>query len=369
MSSGRSRFALFLTAMGALLAAVFVASAQSGSSSALPRRGRAIQFSNPRSSVVSSNVNELGANKTKLEDLEQQLRKPFEIFGSGDDSINRVATPVRRLPPSAAKMRQMKELLEKRKEWIFLAPEDYVEPGLTTEEMLDVPEYGTDGTEKKRKTPIERYYERLEKARAEARAAVTNQSDDDSDLGLVQRAKAQADVSGVAKTSDFGQPKSFSPGLDAVEKTLKQWQSVPENSILNPSTAETTTGNSFSDLFGFGKIAAPAPGSEQALAREARMQKFKELLEPHSTAMFDSGAPAFTPPALPSLTPPADFGASPGVAKRSSPISPPPSSSAPGLVPTSANPALPSWQTQPPEPKAPALKLPPPGFNIPQRKF
>ena len=72
--------------MGAVLVMVAILSAHGQQLSS--GRGRPIQFSQPGSDVVSSNVNEIGANQTKLNSLNDDFKKPFELFGHADDSIS-----------------------------------------------------------------------------------------------------------------------------------------------------------------------------------------------------------------------------------------------------------------------------------------
>jgi hypothetical protein len=371
MNSGGWRFALLPVAAALGLAGAPAAPAQSAPAG----RGRAIQFSEPRSPVVSSNVNSLGANKTRLEDLEQDLRKPFDFLGTADNSINRLAAPpVRPPPPSAARLRQMKELLEKRKEWIFLAPEEYVAPGLTAEEIFDLPEYGPDGEPRPRKTPIERYYERLDKARAEARAAATNRVRDDFALSPLAGDAGQDDRDRFKGLGLTGAEPSV-PGLDAWDKALRGW--VPSgNAILNPTPSSSTgSGGGLGDLFGLGKPQTDGFAPDRSRAMDERMQEFKKLLETSSPTALNPVPGAFSSAPIPPAIPPgpaASAGQDPfGSAGLRSGVSPLAANPAPlALSPGSpANPALPGWLPPPSAaPAAPALK-PPSGFNIPQRNF
>lgn len=371
MSSGYLRFTPFLIATGLALAAVLSATGEER----LPRRGRSIQFSEPRSDVVSSNVNQLGTKQTTLKDLEQDLKKPFEVFSPVDDpTASFTAPPVPRTLPSPARSKRMKELLEKRNEWIFFAPEDYYASGLTAEEMFSLPEYDPNGEVKKRKTPMEKYFDRMDKVRAETQGAATNQMAGSE--GLNPRPTDEK-PEGLTELSFGGQQSPFSSGLSDMEKTAKRL-SPGGSSAFSTSATEPAKAKSFSDLFGFGKTDSTGPTPEKSRAMETRMQEFKQLLETGSLTSPNPGASKYnpligSPVTAPSSVAPAGFDvfSSAGARGALSPLSPSPNSLAPlsGLPTAAANPGLPGWQTPLPAPQTPRMTLPPPTFNIPQRKF
>ncbi|MCU0783150.1 MAG: hypothetical protein MUF81_03710 [Verrucomicrobia bacterium] len=362
MSSDGLRFTPFLIATGLALAAILPANGEGRP----PRRGRSIQFSEPRSSVVSSNVNELRTKPTTLNDLEQALKKPFDVFSPGDDPIARFTTPpVPRMLPSPAQSRRMKELLEKRNEWIFLAPEDYYAPGLTAEKMFNLPEYSPSGEEKTRKNPMERYFDRMDKLRAGAQGAATNYFAGSETLNA---RPTDAKPEGLGELSFGGQQSPLSSGLSGLEKTTQRL-SPGDASAFSAAAAEPTTARSFSDLFGFGNADPTGPASEQSRTKETRMQEFKQLLETRSLTPPNPGAGKYNPlsssPATsPSTVSPPGFDVFSSTGARGA-LSPLP----PGLNSLAPLSGLPSWQTPLPTPQTPRMTLPPPKFNIPQRKF
>jgi len=370
MSLGRLSFTPFPLAMG--LAVIVVLSVRSQESQ--PGQERSIEFSETRSGVVSSNVNQSGVNKITLKSMEQDLKKPFELFSTSDDAADCfTAANAWRPPPSTAKASQMKELLEKRNEWIFLTPEDYFASGLTDEKMFNLPEFGSDGEETKKKKPLERYYERLDRESAKSRAA-TNPAEDSDRLSPRQIGEKQE---GLKELVLWGQPSSLSSGLSEMEQTVKRL-SHGDSSAFGTTADAASTARGFSDLFGFGKADA-GPTPEQTSAVEARMVEFKQLLDGRSLTPADSGAGGFNPLiGSPLAAPPT--GASAGLNGFNgdntrgglSPLSPNPVSqtSFPGLPTAAANfGSPPSWQMTPPVPETPQVTLPPPTFNIPKRKF
>jgi hypothetical protein len=131
-------------------------------------------------------------------------------------------------------------------------------------------------------------------------------------------------------------------------------------------------------VFGFGKKEPAEASPEASRAMETRMLEFKQLLETRSLTPANPGLGGFNPLAgSPLAAPPAAMsggldGFNSDTARGFlSPLSPTPVSqtSLPGLPTVAPNFSLPSWQTTPPAPEPPRMTLPPPTFNVPQRKF
>jgi len=126
--------------------------------------------------VLSSNVNLLGANKTALKDLERELKKPFELISPSDEYVDRLKTgPQSSAPRSDVTAKQMKDFLERRNDWIFLSPEEMMGAAGRLRKFWKLRNSARMGEPKKRKTAIERYYERLDRVRGESQV-VTNRS-------------------------------------------------------------------------------------------------------------------------------------------------------------------------------------------------
>ena len=90
------------------------------------------------------------------------------MFFSSPDSGDGVLEPLPlRTPKPVTQNRRAKDLLEKQKDWVFLSPEDY-DLDSSADDASGISEYGPDGLEEKKKTPLERYYDRLEQSRINA---------------------------------------------------------------------------------------------------------------------------------------------------------------------------------------------------------
>jgi hypothetical protein len=324
--------------------------------------------------VVISNVHELGANKTTLKRMEQDLNKPHELFSPGDDLVGHFTVPpTPRTLPSAAKGRQVKGLLEKRNEWIFLTPEDYFSAGWTAEEMFDLPEYGQTGEGKKKAPPLERYYERLDRERGKLQAAIKQTGGSDT-LDSRQVGEKQE---GLKELVFGGQPNPLSHGLSDLEQAVKRL-SPGDSGGVGMGGSEPLETRSLNEIFGFGKNVPAEAATDKLSAVEARMQEFKQLLETHSVTAGNPGGRGYNPLIGSPLSPPpaAGFAGLDGLNNDSSrgvfkPLSSSPASQnlLPGLPTAAANFDVPSWQNKLSLPETPRMTLPPPTFNIPQRKF
>jgi hypothetical protein len=246
-------------------------------------RGRPIEFSEPRSDEVTTNLHQLTSKKDSLKQLEEDLYKSVRTF-SGRGSLDGVPAPLVR-PPAGPVIpsKRVKELLERHKNAPFLTLEDLF-PTPTVEEILKVPEYGPDGLEKKKKTPIEQYYDRLDTKSAADRTPRLSQEDQSIGSPNVLRGR---DV--PAPRDDVALP----PGLREREQALKKlFEAESSDAAVAPNPARR---NSFSDIFGLGEN---APSREKALEHKKLMAEFNSILE--SSRLPAAGADA---PNLPSSSP------------------------------------------------------------------
>ena len=123
-------------------------------------RGRRIEFSAPRSDEVTTNLHQLNSKKDSLKQLEEDLYKPLQSF-SPKGSLDGVAPrPVRPPPRAATENKRVKDLLERRKNWVFMNPDDLVNAP-TLEDMLKNHEFGAEGDDKKELAPVQSFYHRL----------------------------------------------------------------------------------------------------------------------------------------------------------------------------------------------------------------
>jgi hypothetical protein len=145
--------------------ALLISSAQGADRS----RGRRInEFPVPASSEVTTNLQQLTSKKDGLKQLEEDLYKPLQAFAPKSSLDGVVARPPR---PSAAPVIQnkhLKDLLERRKDWVFMTPEDLLDVP-TVEQILKAPKFGAEEQDKKDLPAVERFYQRLAAKRSEAK--------------------------------------------------------------------------------------------------------------------------------------------------------------------------------------------------------
>lgn len=347
MNACRPRISWLLVSVALL--SPLLASAQQAAPS---RRGRPVIFSDPNRDAGTTNLDHVATKRMTLQNLEDQLKRPFEIFDVADPSRRQVAVPpVRHLPSPKLNHKQLQALFEKDKDWAFKTPEDYqAELGLTGAEMLKIPEYNPDGSLKKKSTPMERYYERLQHPGTGA----TNQAGNSLFPWAKNENQRGDEIFGFEK-----RPATTS----LLEQTSKR-----DGGNLLPDDA--TKPRTMAELFGIGS----ADTSAATKAQEQRLEEFKKILDPR----------AATPPSGPSVNLFGNANPTPGLV---SPVRPTPlpgaSASRDSLgflpaiagTPVSAQ-ALPEAYQRPPGSTTPLTSvekqnaLPAsPGFQLPKRKF
>jgi hypothetical protein len=334
--------------------------------------GRKIEFSESGRNVVASNLNTITQGKATFQNPDEDLQKPYELFSPGNSLHGIEAPPAQRMPPSAAK--RLKELLEKRKEWIYLTPEDYhSEP--TIEEIFGIPEYGPNGEAKEKKSPLERYYERLERGNT----AVTNRNRNDGLSGLAFGRKKDGSEMESNLTGAEHEPGSV-PEMDNPLSHLLRGNSG------NPLVPDRTRPTGFSDVFGRQNSEWKPQSPEALRGLEARLEEYRRILDsrtlPSSSPV--SGITPFDPSKLPG-SPSTTSAFAPPSSPEPAPLTPVtrvrdsfnPFSKAVGILGVSELPSgLPEVSTSVPglTPSAPLPEptrtvAPAPDFNIPKRRF
>ena len=123
-------------------------------------RGQAIFFSSADGDGVSSNMPSLAAKPPEMLDLANAVQSPDAEFG------RRVRNGAPAAPPPAispAQVQQMQRLLDERKNWALLTPEQIL--GLPTQEkILGIPDRDAFG-QPKNESVVAQYYERQEQSR------------------------------------------------------------------------------------------------------------------------------------------------------------------------------------------------------------
>jgi hypothetical protein len=266
------------------------------------QRGRPIEFSVPRSGEVTTNLHQLTNKKDGLRQLEEDLYKPLQSFTPKSSLEGVVAPSVRPPAPSVMQNKRVKELLERRKNWVFMTPEDLV-GGPTVDEILKTPQFGADGQEKKDLPAFERYYQRL----AAKRPAMNKptQAGDDELFGAPRKSNPQDNL---ASPDDSDLPSGLRESAEALKKLF-------EPGGNDSPFARATAHSDFSDTFGLG---ANTLSKEQLHEHQKFMDEYRSVVDPSwrppavatpgnpLAIVADTAPSAGKPPAvLPSLPSPA----------------------------------------------------------------
>lgn len=325
---------------------------------ASPQQSQPILFSEPKGGTVSSNLNLIATKKAPLRNLEDDLKKPFELFDVANSLSGAPVLPQRLPPAPTLNNRRVRELLQKREEeWLFEAPQDRDE-ALIKDDWLKPSESELPGEGRRKQTSLERYYDRLDRARV----ASTNQVRNSDPFNL----QKDRELGEALNLQPAGNPLGVNnPVMEQLFKQLAQ----PNNRSPFGNHDDEKTGGKFFDL---GKVES---SSAQLLQeREARREKYKELLETRpSTAAGSSAAlkpfgdtttPVLTAPNVAIATPPTapadgnalfNFVGKPAGPQELAPVAP----------------ALPSLTPTPPSEQPLKNEKPRPvsTFNLPRRSF
>jgi hypothetical protein len=198
-------------------------------------RGRAIEFSEPRTTQVLTNLNQLREKKDNPRPFEEDR----EFRGFDRSSLQGVPAPVYRLQANPLIMNaRVRELLDKRKNWIFANPDDPT-PGTTAESIFNLREFDTSGNEKKKSSVVELYIERQKSG------TTKNQGTKDSELNSASRGKdSLSDLPPLA--DDATLPVSLRRAQQELQRNLL------DSERTQRIFGEAPTPTSFSDMFGLG---------------------------------------------------------------------------------------------------------------------
>ncbi len=242
-----------------------------GQNPAKPQKGRSIEFSDSAGIAAATNLN-LGSKSEQLKEWEKDVVKPFESFNAKSSLDGVTAPPPMFTPPASPQSKKYKELLERRKNWVFMTPEDMT-AGPTTAEIFNLPDYDENGVEKKEQSALDRFYHQMDKrSKAESR-----RKEDDGVLGLHKKGSSRKEFESEEEDAD-------ARGLRESEQSVRKMfegSKIGDNTLsplLKPQT--------LSDVFGF----KPATVEERTPAQKARMEEFRQLLTPGS-----AGSPSLQP--------------------------------------------------------------------------
>jgi len=244
---------------------------------AFPGGGRKIEFSDPGGSVVSSNLNAMMKGKAAFPSLGDELRMPAEVFQPGS-SLQGIGGPmIQRAPSSAVNNKKLKELLEKRRDWQFLEMEDY-QSEQTIEQMLGITEYGASGELKEEKSPLQRYYERFDRANASATNRTRDDSEFDMELGFGRRDRGK-EPNFLGKERE---PREIADAEDPMKQMLR-------GTSANPLFPDKTRPTGFSGMFGQSE-SWKTETSETRRAQDARLEEFRRMLDSQALPSLPSSS-------------------------------------------------------------------------------
>jgi hypothetical protein len=269
MSFRFSSLHICLAAATLVLSGVLVGNAQTGRK----ERGRPIEFSLPKSDEVTTNLHELTNKKDSLKQLEEELYKPLDSFRPESSLDGVVVSPPRTPSAPPIQSKRVKELLERRKNWVFMSPEDLVSAP-SVEDVLKAPQIGPDGQEKKELPAIERYYHRLSNKQAEP----------DNPLQFKDKSE---DLFGMPRKSDSRDERVPQEDLiipSGVRESAQSLNKLVESDRSDGRFYRAAPHGDSSDIFGLGT---------QPLSKE-QMQEHKKFMDDYRSLVD----PSWHPPAV-----------------------------------------------------------------------
>jgi len=274
--------------------------------------GRPIEFSKPKSTEVMTNLQELATKNDPLKHLEEDLYKPLQSIAP-KGSLEGVVAPRRRArAPSPLQSKRAKELLERRRDWVFMTPEDLL-GAPTVEEILKLPEYGEDSLQKKDLPAMERYYQSLLSKPTTRRGPSLTEEEDWFSLAM-EPTRRQVGPEGGNQELDL-------PA--GVKESAEALRNVFESTRSDLPSGDTPPPGGFNDFSGFTdpfRLATKAPSPEKALEHQKLMDEYRAIVDsswrppaatravtrPDFGLAAEASQPAQTPLAAP-LGPSLDF--------------------------------------------------------------
>lgn len=225
--------------------------------------GQPIEFSKPRTELVTTNLQETTSKKLDETLLRQRLLpdgpRRVEVLDSDAGFASR-----RPLPPpvatSPSQRKRLKEYIDRRRNWVYLSAEE-LGMGWETEEKLGLSRLDPVSGQKEKGSVIERFYQRL-KQQSEA-----------------QTGQVLPDLIGEDGLIGFGeQPETKSPlarKVEETEQTLQNlFQSQPAGDLL-PMQVQKNPSSILSD-----QPWTSTAYTQSDEGRKSRLDEFKRLLEP-----------------------------------------------------------------------------------------
>jgi hypothetical protein len=260
----------WLLPAGVALVVAYTAEAQHAGQ----RPGQAILFSSADDDNVSSNMPSLVAKPPGLLDFANAVQSPAANLGAASETEPQPGPQTPAISPAQAQ--RMQRLLDERKNWALLTPEQIL--GLPTQEkILRIPDRDAFG-QPKNETVVAQYYERQQQLRAR-----TN----NDNYGAADSAP-RWDFSGSQELPM--NPSIWTPagGRTGNSPLMNQFlNGTPDNRATPAQAPERRWSKSFNL-----PASPPKPTTEQ----QAAMEQFQQLLRPHSLSGGTGKTPALGSP-------------------------------------------------------------------------
>ena len=312
-------------------------------SAAAQESGQEIIFSAPKADDSQAVTPSLAPQNSGLPTLPGTLLAPVPAFPTRPPPGERRPPPV-----NSSEQQRLKQLQEERRNWTLMTPAEIF--GVkTTEKLLQPPERDAFGREKKT-TPLERYLDREN----QARAGLTNGWRSD---------RANSPWSFSHDDNKAGPPGRRLDGTADPAENLNRFLDSQQNGNGSANPDLNSGGNGF-DAFAQKKV------TKEKLEQQASMERFRQMLLPSAEPSPNSRFfPVPKPVVNPNLTQP-DYVPNPAGASFRPLVSnigrPEGLTPLPGVVTPRLQPAvIPSWKPQPP----PWLSQSPQPTAFPQQKF
>lgn len=228
-------------------------------------RSAPIVFSGPKSDSVSTNLNDLRAPGTPLQDMEMQLKRSFEGLDKSRPGPDFRESRRINLQGQAVKRKSLKDSLNQRAEDMFLNPDLY-DADKESEAFFQL-DKSMDPNKQKPKTSLERYNDQQDRSRM----AVTNRA-----AGRTLFGEKNPGRSGELEY-DSKAVKPFKTGRYTeaeANDSLSLFSRATTNGSLSGVERSASTRNA--DRFG---RALKDPVTRPQTGAETRMEEFKRLLE------------------------------------------------------------------------------------------
>jgi hypothetical protein len=227
------------------------------------KRAEPTELSNSRSSNAITNSPSFKPKQNGLKQLEQDLFKPFENF-SPKGSMDGAYVPSMPQPQSAApavQSKRAKELLERRRDWVFETPEEIL-ANMSTDDVMNRRDKDNEGEDKMKLSPLERFYERLYGKEKKEPGHKGKRHEDTSD----------SPKTGVlAGDSEADDDTDLPLGVRETQREMKRLLAPKERK--EGSSSEPVS--AFSDVFGLGKNMR---SREEMEMQKERIDRYKELV-------------------------------------------------------------------------------------------